>query len=152
MIPITPIVAILLAIYGWLLITRLAKRREAYDLYSSIIVLLEQIEADGEGAWKTAQGVLDAYTVLRLLAKLAAVEHRVRLIRAHYNQPARLAKPAVSTEEITELRNLLTTPDALMHDRGEARIIAIHSITTNLVADLLEESYEHINKRRWMLA
>lgn len=138
------IVAVALAAYGWFVITWLAKCRAAYDLYSSVISLLEQLEVDGVQAWDDCTEVLDEYVELRLLSKLADVEQRLNLIQKYYK--GRQETPKITTSQIGELRKYLTTtPDLVPQEKP--RNVAIHYITTTMISVLLEESYKHINER-----
>ncbi len=140
---IASIIVILLALYGWVLIFWLAKRREAHDLYSSTIPLLEQLEIEGEQAWSAAPGSLGEYTERRLTSKLAAIEQRVGLIQRHYRSFENSSEIA---EEIQCLHEFLTAASDLL-PAGESRSTAIHRHTTELIRLLLEADYEHINKR-----
>ena len=135
----------LLAIYGWRLITRLARRREAYDLYCSILSLLEQLDADGQRAWESCTDFLDEYTELKLLSKIADVEQRLRLIDKHYS-PGIPSK--ITSTDILELRRLLTTTSDLVPPE-ELRSVAIHRLTTTMISILLEENYQYITKNPW---
>ena len=148
----TPLVAIGLAVYGWWLIHRLAKSREAYDLYGSVITLLEELLNDGENAWQTNPPQLDSHTELKLTAKLAAVEQRLGLIQKHYHA---MPSPEQQTieKEIAELRkNLTISQDQVRQE--EPRETAILRLTTTIATKLLEESYRYIadGRRQWRYA
>ena len=151
-----PIIAISLAIFGWFLaivltlcgwrlITRLTKRREAYDLCSSVQSLLEQLDADGRHAWEGQSDTLDEYTERKLLSKIAAVEQRLGLIRKHYYP----ADPSgITDEQLLYLRQLLTADSRLISPK-EPRTVAIHGLITDMVGSLLEENYAYINESPW---
>ena len=142
---ITPLVAIILATYGWWLINRLAKSREAHDLCSSAAVLLEQLAVDGSNAWKRNPPKLEDYTELQLVSKLAAVELRLNLIHNHYRIRGSPKESPVG--KILELRRYLTiTPDKLPD--GENRNVAILRLTSDLVGDLLDQNYRYSARGR----
>ena len=145
--------ALLLAVYGWFLITRLAKRREAYDLYSSVLSLLEQLDTDGRRAWKNRPEFLDEYTERKLLSKTAFLEQRLELIWKHYSLPT--VQTEVTTDALSDLRILLTAPPnslTLKESRSkESRSVAINHLTSTLTRILLEENYTYINQPRWWL-
>lgn len=143
---ITTIVAVSLAIVGWQLINRLAKRREAYDLYCSVITLLEQLNIEGRTAWQKESKFLDEYTEWNLLSKVASAEQRIELINKHYTPTE------ITSKHIHELRKYLTTTPDLFLDGGlqkETRHAVIHRQTTDMIGTLLDEIYMHINKRFW---
>ena len=143
---IMPIIVVVLAVYGWILIFWLAKRREAHDLYCSVISLLEQLEVEGEQAWSANLEPLAEYTELRLNSKLAAVEQRIGLIGKCYQS---FENSDEITEEIGCLRQFLKVPSDSLPE-GESRSTAIHRHTTELIRILLEADYAHINKRPWL--
>lgn len=138
------IVAVFLAAYGWFVITWLAKCRAAYDIYCSVISLLEQLEIDGVKAWAASAEALDEYVEIKLLSKIACVEQRLNLIQKYYS--SRNESTKITGTQIRELRRYLTTTPDLV-PQGESRDVVIHYITNNMISILLEESYEHINKR-----
>jgi len=144
----TPIVAFALAAYGWHLVTQLAKRREAYDLYASAQSLLEQLDADGRHAWKNHPQFLDNYTEQKLLSKTIALEQRLELLRKHYGYPANV--PEITNQQMFDLRKLLTAAPDLLSGEERDRTIAIHRLTAEMVSILLEQNYAYINKSpRW---
>jgi len=143
----TPIVALALAAYGWHLVTQLAKRREAYDLYASAQSLLEQLDADGRRAWKSHPQFLDDYTEQKLLSKTIALEQRLELLRKHYGHPANV--PEITNQQMFDLRKLLTAAPDLLSGEERDRTIAIHRLTAEMVSILLEQNYAYINKSPW---
>jgi len=142
-----PIVALALAVYGWHLITQLAKRREAYDLYTSAQSLLEQLDADGRRAWKNHPQSLDDYTEQKLLSKTSALEQRLELLRKHYGYPADASK--ITNQQLSDLRKLLTAAPDLLSGEERDRTIAIHRLTAEMVSILLEQNYAYISKSPW---
>jgi len=144
---ITPIVAISLAGYGWHLLRQLARRREAYDLYTASQSLLEQLDADGRHAWENHPQFLNDYTEQKLLSKTSAIEQRLELLRKYYGYP--VDAPKITNKQLSDLRKLLTTaPDLLPREKRD-RTIAIHRITVEMVSILLEQNYAYINKSSW---
>ena len=141
-----PIIAILLAFYGWYLITQLAKRREAYELYSSVVSLLEKLDTDAKRAWKHNPASLDEYTEWKLVSKRDDVERRLELIKKYYSRPSKPAK--ITTRQLSKLRILLTTTSDLVPSE-EPRNVAIHRLTADMIHTLLDESYEYINRPIW---
>ena len=131
---ITPIIFVLLAIYGWYVVTRIAQYRAASDLYYSAIAMLEQIEKDGIEAWIHGPQGLDEYTELKLKTKITAVEQRFRLLRKHYDG-------ADFTENIADLRRYLT-----MDNFPASRSTEIHRLVADMITRLLEENYAYINR------
>lgn len=146
----TPIVALALATYGWRLITQLAKRREAYDLYTSAQSLLEQLDTDGRCAWKNPSQPLNDYTEQKLLSKTIALEQRLELLRKHYGYPA--DAPKITNQQLSNLRKLLTAAPDLLSGDVRDRTIAVHRLTTQMVSILLEQNYAYINKSPWWQA
>jgi len=138
---VTTLTAIILALYGWWLINRLAKSREAYDLHHSVIALLEQLVADGTAAWESNPAKLDDHTELKLTSKVAAVEQRIDLIKKHYT--ARLGTAQEVTSNIVELRRNLTISKDQMRE-GEVREAAILRLSSVISSSLLENNYSYI--------
>ena len=141
------VVTVSLALYRWWLITQLAKRREAYDLYCSIISLLEQFEADGIKIWTNRLDDLDEYRELSLVSKIADVEQRLQVIQQYYRFRRKSEAAVIDSMQIANLRSYLTVSPDLVPDES-TRHIHIHRLTTTMVRNLLEASYEDINKRR----
>ena len=147
---VVPVVAVVLAFYGWFLVVQLAKRRESHDLYCSVISLLEQLEVNAERAWAGAPACLDEYTERKLLSKIAAVEQRYGLIKWYYKNPEEPA--SITPEKIGEF-HLFITLDAGALSRirpSEDRNVAIHRLTATMVQYLLEEDYAYINRHLWL--
>ena len=137
-----PVVAFGLAAYGWHLITQLAKRREAHDLYGSVLSLLEQLDADGQQAWSGGRGPLDGYTERKFLSKIMAIEQRLGLIHKHYYP----ADPhGVANKQLRTLREYITAYP-LENPPEKSRTVAIHALIADMVGNLLEENYAYINK------
>lgn len=149
---ITSLIAVGLAVYGWWLIHRLAKSREAHELYSSVIALLEELLVDGENAWRAKPPQLDSHTELKLTAKLAAVEQRLALIQKHY-QAMPQPEQASFERQIAELRRNLTISEDQVRQE-EPRETAILRLTTTMATILLEESYRYMasGRRQWQYA
>ncbi len=142
-----PVTAAILAVYGWAVITRIAKYRAASDLYNSAILLLEQLESDGVDAWSGDPKRLDEYTEQKLLFKITAFEQRVRLIRKFYNR--REDNDSHIEENISALRKYLTI-DAYSMPCEKFRKNENHRITSEMICSLLESNYEYINKNPWL--
>jgi len=143
-----PVVAFALAAYGWHLITQLAKRREAHDLYGSVLALLEQLDADGRDAWGGGGRTLDGYTEQKFLSKILAIEQRLGLIHKHYYP----ADPhGIANNQLSILREYLTAYP-LKNSPEKSRTVAIHALIADMVGNLLEENYAYINQSPWMPA
>jgi len=142
-----PVVAFALAAYGWHLITQLAKRREAHDLYGSVLSLLEQLDADGRDAWGGGRRVaLDGYTEQKFLSKILAIEQRLGLIHKHYYP----ADPhGIASNQLWILREYLTAYP-LKNSPEKSRTVAIHALIADMVGNLLEENYAYINQNPWI--
>lgn len=136
-----PLIAVGLAIYGWWLVNRLAKSREAYDLHHSVILLLEQLVVDGKSAWGDRNEKLDNHTELKITSKVAAVEQRLALIQKHYR--VRNGSTEDATRQIAELRRNLTISKDQMQ-KGEQRELAILRLTTVISSGLLEDNYKYM--------
>lgn len=136
-------VVVLLAIYGWCLLVRLAKRREAFDSYNSIILLLEQFKIDAKQTWADENiNSLDPWRELTLTTKLSNIEQRINLMQKYYNSEA-----TRFSEEIFKLRHHCTIDNnhqQLLSD--EPRCLAIHRIISDMVIGLTEDSFEYINQ------
>lgn len=142
-------ITVSLAVYGWRLITQLAKRREAYDLYCSIILLVEQLETDSIKVWIDRLDDLDEYTELKLLSKLVIVELKLQFIQQHYRFQRTPEVTIIDSSQIANLRSYLTKPPDSVLDE-QTRFTYVHRLTATMVKDLLEACYEGINKRRWL--
>lgn len=144
-----PVVAFALAAYGWHLITQLAKRREAHDLYGSVLALLEQLDADGREAWGgDRRSSLDGYTEQKFLSKTLAIEQRLGLIHKHYYP----ADPhGIANNQLSILREYLTAYP-LENPPQKPRTVAIHALIADMVGNLLEENYAYINQSPWLPA
>lgn len=142
-----PVVAFALAAYGWHLITQLAKRREAHDLYGSVLSLLEQLDVDGRRAWGSdRRSHLDEYTERKFLSKIIAIEQRLGLIHKHYYP----ADPhGIANKQLRILREYLTAYP-LENPPEKSRTVAIHALIADMVGNLLEENYAYINQSPWM--
>lgn len=145
---------VILALYGWSLIKRLAKGREAFDLYSSVISTLEQIEDDATKAWAGNLKSLPEFTEIKLLAKVADIEQRLGLLDKHYRSNKKPAKD--TAQRMLKLRQLLTKESDAESESiflaEEFRIIEIHRLANTMISELLEENYDYINKlRQWSL-
>lgn len=141
-------VAVFLAVYGWILLMWLAKRREAYDLYCSAIATLQQLVDEGIETWRQGVGALDRYTEQRLTMKLGHFERMLDLLRKHYykNSDAR----AGIEEEIRSFRMCLTkNADSL--GPKENRNDSIHRLANTMMRKLLDANYAHIHKPRWWM-
>ncbi|MDA8002328.1 MAG: hypothetical protein MPL62_13695 [Alphaproteobacteria bacterium] len=145
----TLLVAASTAVYGWFLFVRLAKNRQAHDLYSSSIALLQELETEGIAAWSNGKRSLDEYTELKLTSRISGVEQRLALISKYYNEKQKDESHEI-TSQIWELRARITqTADHFPSE--EDRRIDIHRLTNNMVSELLAENHEHINKHFWLL-
>ena len=132
------VIAILLAICGWRVITRIAKRREAYDLSSSLVDMLEKVEREAINAWEIAEDWLDEYTELRLTTLIAGIEFRLKVLRKHYH------RTSITDINLVDLRRLATMTKDLLHADGE-RSLNLHKQVTDMITLVLEDNYNFIN-------
>ena len=145
----TLLIPIGLTLYGWYLIRSLSRRREVYDLYTSIIALLQQLEDEGNRAWQKNRNALTKHTELRLLAKLAGVEKRVNLIRRYYLTPN---SPFTDMKkDFVRLRRCLTVDRNLLLETETPRDTTLLRLINDMVGQLLENNYAYINEPHWRL-
>ena len=138
---VTSLVAVLLAIFGWRIIIRISKRRESYDICSSVISLLERVENDVTSEWTTEMESLDHYTEKRLTTLTSGIELRLKILHNHYHNTR------ITTDQLRQIRELATLPRDLLD--GEDRRLEIHILVTEIITILLEDNYKFIN-RTWM--
>ena len=141
----TPVIATILAGYGWWLIVQHAKYREASELYASIILLLEQLATEGKNAWEKNPTKLDQHAELKFLLLLEAVEQRLRIIRSHYSNLGKSKLP--SQEQIWRLRHFLTAVP-LKFETEISRSNGILRLTYIMISYLLDENYRYVGKGR----
>ena len=140
-----PAIAVVIASYGWWLVNRLAKSREASDLYSSAILLLEQLRKDGKEAWSDNVSELDEYTQLQIVSKLTAIEQRIRLVSKYYD--SRFRRKTSFTAQIFKLRRYLT----IASDRLSANTphdTEVLRFTSAIISSLLDDSYSYVARGR----
>ena len=140
-----PIIAVTIAGYGWWLVNRLAMSREASDLYSSAILLLEQLRRDGKEAWSGNVRELDVHTELQIVSKLADIEQRIGLVSKFYD--SRFRRENDFTGQILRLRRYLT----IASDRLSAntlRDMEILRLTSAIISSLLNDSYSYVARGR----
>ena len=140
-----PIVAVAIAGYGWWLVNRLAKSREASDLYNSAILLLEQLRRDGKEAWSGNVTELDVHTELQIVSKLAAIEQRIGLVSKYYD--ARFRLEDAFTGQILKLRRYLTIASDRL-SAGTLRDMEILRLTSAIISSLLVDSYSYVARGR----
>jgi len=141
-------VAILLAVRGWILLMRLARRREAYDLYCSAVANLQQLEDEGIKAWLQRVSALDDNTVRRLTMKLAYFEKMLDLLMKHYYKKSNMRK---DIEEDIQIFRMCLTQNADSLPANLDRSDAIHDRAITMMGKLLDANYAYINKRPWRL-
>lgn len=100
------LVTVFLACFGWFLIARLAQNREAYDLYTSLVSLVEKLGEEGTALWQSEREKLNQQEELRLKLRLAELEQRLGIIRKHYSH--RKKTEIVTSKQIWQLRHYLT--------------------------------------------
>ena len=138
-------ITVILAVYGWAVIARIAKYRAASDLYNSAILLLEQLESDGEKAWSDNPNALDEYTERKLSSKIASFEQRIYLIQKFYNKHE--DDNSRIKENIHVLHKYLTADmRSEPHIEYEYRKRENQLIISEMTYSLLESSHEYINK------
>ena len=144
-------VPFLLALYGWLVITRIAKRREAYDLCMSIIALSERTEQMAADAWKEQEKRLDRhadlgqYTEKRLTTLISEIELRLDgFLHRYYHSTD------ISRKKIRYLRQLAIAPRELLGDI-DSRELELHTEVSEIIADLLKANYEYMNRKRLVI-
>jgi len=141
-------VAILLAWRGWLLLMWLTKRREAYDLYCSVIATLQQLEGEGIEAWQQGAGTLDRHAERKLTMKLKYFEKMLDLLWDHYYKNRDMRESI--KDEILIFRMRLTKSDDSLSPT-ENRSTDIHRLVNNMMSKLLDTNYAYLNQRRWWL-
>ena len=132
------VIAICLAFYGWRIISRIANRRESYDICSSLIDMLERVEKETNNAWGLGIEILDRYTEQKLAALTSGIELRLKILQKHYH-PTR-----INRIQLKNLRRFATTPKDLFH-KDEDRGLDMHALVTDMVTILLEDNYDFIN-------
>lgn len=135
------IAAVTIAGYGWWLVNRLAMSREASDLYSSAILLLEQLRRDGQEAWNGSVRELDVHTELQIVSKLAAIEQRIELVSKYYD--SRFPRANDFTGQILRLRRYLTIASDRLSE-NTLRDMEILRLTSAIISSLLDDSYSYV--------
>lgn len=142
---ITPVIAVILACYGWWLIVQHAKHREASELYASIISVLEQLANEGKNAWEKDPEKLDQHTELKFLLLLEAIEQRLSILKTRYSKLSNSIQPV--QEQIWLLRHYLTAVP-LKIGKGLSRGNGILQLTHTMTSTLLDENYHYFGKGR----
>ena len=142
---ITPIIAVILACFGWWLFVQHAKYREVSELYSSIITALEQLAIDGKNAWEKNLEKLDQHTELKFLLQLKAVEQRLIILNSHYSNLGKSIQPAQN--QIWLLRHYLTAMP-LKFGTELSRDNGILRLTHAMASTLLDQNYSYVRKGR----
>ena len=142
---ITPIIAVILASYGWWLIVQHAKYREASELYASIISVLAQLAEEGKNAWEKYPENLDQHTELKFLLLLEAIEQRLGILKAHYSNLGKSLQPVQN--QIWLLRHYLTAVP-LKFGTEISRDNGILRLTHAMTSTLLDENYRYVGKGR----
>ena len=137
----TSLIALFLAVFGWRIIIRISKRRESYDICSSLIGLLERMETDVTNAWSPSTSFLDPYTEKRLSNLITGIELRLDILHSHYHSTR------ITSEQMQLMKQLTTLPEALLS--GADRGFGLHVLVTELITILLEDNYEFMN-RGWI--
>jgi len=144
-----PVVAFALAAYGWHLITQLAKRREAHDLYGSVLALLEQLDADGRGCVGPAAAARWMDTPSKNSCRKSWPSSSASASSTSITtRPTRME---FANNQLSILRDYLTAYP-LKNSPEKSRTVAIHALIADMVGNLLEENYAYINQSPWMPA
>ena len=142
---VTPVIAVILACYGWWLIVQHAKYREAYELYASIISLLDQLVDEGKKAWVKNMENLDQHTELKFLLLLEAVEQRLNILILLYSNSGK--SMTAIREQILQLRHYLTAVPIKLGTEI-SRSNGILRVTHGITSTLLNQNYQAIEKGR----
>ena len=141
----TPVIATVLACYGWWLIVQHAKYREASELYASVISLLERIATEGKNAWEKNPEQLDQHTELKFKLLLEAAEQRLCILKLHYSNLGQSLSHF--QDQILLLRHYLTAVP-LKSEPEINRSNGILQQTHTMASHLLNENYRYVGKER----